>query len=95
MKSAYELAMERLNKAAPTVKLSDAQKKDLSEIESGYAAKIAGREIALRDEIGKFTARGELEKAAEMEQQLAFERKTLQAKLEAEKEQVRRRTRTK
>ena len=27
MKSAYELAMERLNKAAPTVKLTDKQKK--------------------------------------------------------------------
>jgi hypothetical protein len=30
MKSAYELAMERLNKTAPTVKLSAAQKKDLA-----------------------------------------------------------------
>jgi hypothetical protein len=29
MKSAYELAMERLNKTAPTVKLSNEQKKRL------------------------------------------------------------------
>ena len=95
MKSAYELAMERLSKAAPTVKLSDAQKKQLSEIDSRYAAKIAEREIALKDEIGKLITRGEVEKIAELEQQLAFERKTLQAKLEAEKELVRQRARSK
>ncbi len=41
MKSAYELAMERLKKAAPTVKLSAAQKKDLAELDSQYTAKIA------------------------------------------------------
>jgi len=42
MKSAYELAMERLNKSAPSVKLTAAQKKELAELDSQYAAKIAG-----------------------------------------------------
>ncbi len=45
MKSAYELAMERLNKAAPAQKVSDDQKKQLAELDSKYAAKIAEREI--------------------------------------------------
>ena len=89
MKSAYELAMERLNKTAPTVKLSDAQKKDIAELESQYAAKIAAREIALKDEINKLTAAGELEKAEETREQLATDRKKLQSELEDKKERVR------
>jgi hypothetical protein len=46
MKSAYELAMERLNKKSPTVKLNDDQKKQLAELDSLYASKIAEREIS-------------------------------------------------
>jgi hypothetical protein len=41
MKSAYELAMERLSKTSPTAKLSDKQKKQIAELESKYKAKIA------------------------------------------------------
>ena len=62
MKTAYELAMERLSKAAPAVKLTGAQKKQLAELDSKYAAKIAEREIALRDEIAKAAAAGDAEK---------------------------------
>ncbi len=89
MKSSYELAMERLNKSAPTVKLTPAQKKDIAELESQYAAKIAGREIAMKDEIAKLTAAGELEKVETVQQQLASERKKLQGELEDKKERVR------
>ena len=63
MKTAYELAMERLNKTAPATKLTGAQKKQLAELDSKYAAKIAEREIALRDEITKAAAAGDAEKA--------------------------------
>ena len=59
MKTAYELAMERLSKAAPATKLTGAQKKQLAELDSKYAAKIAEREIALRDEIAKAAAAGD------------------------------------
>ena len=89
MKSSYELAMERLNKTAPTVKLTPAQKKDIAELESQSAAKIAGREIAMKDEIAKLTAAGELEKVETVRQQLASERKKLQGELEDKKERVR------
>lgn len=89
MKSAYELAMERLNKTAPTVKLTAAQKKEIAELESQYAAKIAGREIALKDEIAKLTAADDLEKVEATRQQLAQERKKLQAELEEKKERIR------
>jgi len=62
MKSSYEIAMERLNKTAPTVKLSDVQKKQLAELDSKFAAKIAEREIALQGEIAKSSAAGDFEK---------------------------------
>jgi hypothetical protein len=89
MKSSYELAMERLNKTAPASKLSGAQKKQLAELDSKYAAKIAGREIALRDEIAKATAAGDSEKAEMLQQQLVKERKSLQAELEEKRELAR------
>jgi len=53
MKSSYELAMERLSEKSPTVKLSDKQKKELAEIDSKYAAKLAERELLVRDELQK------------------------------------------
>lgn len=87
MKSAYELAMERLNKTAPTVKLSEAQKKEIAELESQYAAKIAAREIALKSEMAQ--AAGDVEKEEGLRDQLATERKKLQAELEDKKERVR------
>jgi septin family protein len=89
MKTAYELAMERLSKAAPATKLTNAQKKQLAELDSKYTAKIAEREIALRDEIAKAAAAGDSEKVEMLQQQLVKERKSLQAGLEEKKEQVR------
>ncbi len=90
MKTAYELAMERLNKSAPAKKLSEARKKELAELDSKYAAKIAEREIALKDEIANTGAAGDFEKMEALRQQLAAERKKLQTELEEKKEQVRR-----
>jgi hypothetical protein len=87
MKTAYELAMERLNKSGPTVKLSDAQKKELAELDSKYAAKIAEREIALNAEMAK--AAGDPAKEELLREQLVMERKKLQADLEDKKEQAR------
>jgi hypothetical protein len=87
MKSAYELAMERLNKNAPPVKLSDAQKKELAELDSRYAAKVAEREIALNSEIAKTD---DPETAQALREQLVAERKKIQAELEDRKERVRR-----
>jgi hypothetical protein len=89
MKTAYELAMERLNKTAPAVKLTSEQKKQLAELDSRYTAKIAEREIALNGEIDKAVGAADAEKAEELRQQLARERKSLQAELEEKKEKVR------
>jgi hypothetical protein len=92
MKSSYELAMERLNKSAPTVKLSAAQKKELAELDSRYAAKIAERELALKGEITRLAEAGDFENVEVTEKRLVTERKTLQAELEDKKEQIRQRS---
>ena len=87
MKSSYELAMERLNKTAPSTKLSAAQKKELAELDSKYAAQIAGREIALNGELAAVA--GDFEKQETLRAQLVNERKKFQAELEDKKERVR------
>jgi hypothetical protein len=89
MKTAYELAMERLSRNSPAVKLTAEQRRQIAELESRCKAKIAEREIALRDEIAKAAETGDGDKMAELEQQLANERKKLQAELEEKKEQIR------
>jgi len=89
MKSAYELAMERLNKTSPTVKLTDAQKKEIAELESKCAAKIAERELMIKDEIAKAAAKGEFDEIEKLEKQLVSDRKSAQADLEEKKARVR------
>jgi hypothetical protein len=89
MKSAYELAMERLNKTSPTVKLSAQQKKEMAELDSKYAAKIAQREIAVKAEIEQAANQGDGEKMEQLQQQLNRERKSLQVELEEKKTNVR------
>jgi hypothetical protein len=86
MKSAYELAMERLNKSAPTVALSAAQKGEIADLESQISARIAAREIALKAEIAKADDPG---KADELREQLAHEIKKLQGELEEKKQVIR------
>ena len=53
MKSAYELAMERLEKASPSISLTEDQKREIAEVDSVYRAKIAQREVFLKDQIRK------------------------------------------
>jgi hypothetical protein len=89
MKSAYELAMERLNKNAPSVKLTDEQKKKLAELDSIYAAKLAEREIFLKEELAKAEIKGDYEAIEQVQKQLVSEKKTLQSQLEEKKELVR------
>ncbi len=89
MKSAYELAMERLNKVSPSAKLTDKQRAELAEIDSKYAAKIAERELMLQDELKKAAAKGDMEAVEQIEKQLAGNRKTLEAEREEKKDKVR------
>jgi hypothetical protein len=89
MKSSYELAMERLNKKAPTVKLTDAKKKELAELDTVYAAKIAEREIFIKGELMKAREQGDYEAYQSLERQLTADRNNLRADLEEKKTKVR------
>jgi hypothetical protein len=89
MKSAYELAMERLSKTSPTVKLTDAQKKEIAELESKAAAKVAERELFIKGEIAKAIDKGDMEAMEQLEKQLVSDRKSIQADLEEKKDKVR------
>jgi hypothetical protein len=90
MKSAYELAMERLEKTSPSISLTDEQKNEIAEVDSVYRAKIAEREVFLRDQIRKAQIAGNLEEVQSLEKQLASEMRRLQEECEAKKEKLRR-----
>jgi hypothetical protein len=89
MKSAYELAMERLEKAAPSISLTDDQKKQIAEIDSVYRAKIAEREVFLKDQVRNAQIAGNSEEAQSLEKQLAAEMRRLQEECEAKKQKLR------
>jgi hypothetical protein len=89
MKSAYELAMERLQKSAPSVSLTDEQKAQLAEIDSSFQAKIAERELFLKDQIAKARAAGIFDEAESREKQLATEVRRLREDCETKKEKLR------
>ena len=89
MKSAYELAMERLAKDQPIVTLTDEQKKELAEIDSTFKARIAEKELFLKGEIAKAQSTGKFEEAEQLEKQLRSEVRRLQEDCEAKKEKLR------
>ena len=89
MKSAYELAMERLEKKAPSVALTDGQKQEIAEIDSTFKARIAERELFLKGEIRKAQEAGNLEEAETLQKQLAIDIRRLQEDAESKKEKLR------
>jgi hypothetical protein len=89
MKSAYELAMDRLQKQAPAVKLTAAQKTEIAEIETNAKAKVAEQELFLRDKIAEAIQEGKYEDATQLEQQLAREIRRINEDAEKKKEKVR------
>jgi hypothetical protein len=89
MKSAYELAMERLEKASPSTLLTEEQKQEIAELDSVYRAKFAEREVFLKDQIRKAQTAGNLEEVQSLEKQLTSEMLRLQDECEAKKERLR------
>lgn len=89
MKSAYELAMERLQKASPSSSLTDEQKKELAEVDSKYQAKIAEKELFLKDQIRKAQTEGKADDIDSLQKQLVSEVRRLRDECEANKEKLR------
>ena len=89
MKSAYELAMERLQKTSPSLSLTEEQKEELADLDSKYRAKIAEKELFLRDQIRKAKTAGKVDDIDSLQKQLASEIRRLQEECEAKKEKLR------
>ncbi len=89
MKSAYELAMERLQKQAPETKITEEQRSRLAELDTLYKAKRAERELFLKGEIAKAAAKGDAHEYEELQQQLTRDLRRLDGELESKKEKVR------
>ena len=92
MKSAYELAMERLAKSDPQSgrPLTAEQKARLGEIDRVYQGKIAEREIFLKKQLNDALAEGKADEVEKIQKQLTNERARLEEEREDEKERVRR-----
>lgn len=89
MKSAYELAMERLEKNKPSVSLTQEQKAQIAEVDSSYRAKIAEKELFLKGQIRAARAGGSFDEAESLEKQLSVEVRRLQEDCEEKKEKLR------
>ena len=89
MKSAYELAMERLQQQSPSTKITDEQKAQIAEIDSLYRSKIAERELFLKDQIAKAAAAGKYEDVEQLQDELGRDLRRLQGECESKKEKVR------
>lgn len=89
MKSAYELAMERLQKGSPSTSLTDEQKKELAEVDSKYQAKIAEKELFLKDQIREAQTEGKADDIDSLQNQLVSEVRRLRDECEAKKEKLR------
>jgi hypothetical protein len=91
MKSAYELAMERLAKSEPTTAPLTAEKKArLAEIQRVYQGKLAEREIFLQQQLNTALADQKFDEADKIRKQAAGEKARLEEEREEEKERVRR-----
>jgi len=88
MKSAYELAMERLESQSPSKQLSEKQKREIAEIESTCRARIAEREVFLQGEIAKAAA-GKPDEVESLRKQLAMDMRRLNDECESKKAKVR------
>jgi len=81
--------MERLEKASPSISLTENQKKEIAEIDSTYRAKIAEKELFLKDEIRKAQNAGKFDEVESLEKQLVAEIRRLQEDSEEKKEKLR------
>ncbi|HEY1765830.1 MAG TPA: hypothetical protein VGF85_12980 [Opitutaceae bacterium] len=91
MKSAYELAMERLAKADPASarSLTPEMRARLAEIDRVYLGRTAEREIFLKQQLEKALAGTDAEEVEKVRQQMASEKARFEEEREAEKDRVR------
>ena len=91
MKSAYELAMERLEKEqGKPAKISDKQKASIAEIDQRMTADQAEAEMMHHEQIAAAVAQGNLGDVEQMEAEFKRKKDKIREIAESEKEAVRR-----
>ncbi len=91
MKSAYELAMERLNSEDSEVSkpLTGKQRQQLADISTRYKAKMAERDIFLQKQLRDAEASGNFQESEQIRKQMALEKERLEVDMEAKKDKIR------
>jgi hypothetical protein len=91
MKSAYELAMERLSKSDPSSArpLTPEMRAKLADIDRVYLGRIAERDIFLKQQLEQALSGPQAEEVEKIRRQIASERARLEEERESEKERVR------
>jgi hypothetical protein len=95
MKSAYELAMERLAASDPetSTPLTAEDKTELAQIDARFKAKLAEREIFLKQKLAEAHASNDYQAVQDIERQMTSERASIEEDREAEKDRIRNRRR--
>lgn len=91
MKSAYELAMERLKVSDPhePLQLTDDQKEELADIDNKYKAKIAAQRISFDQKINQAQSGGDFSTVATLRDELRSTLKKLENERASAKNLVR------
>jgi hypothetical protein len=91
MKSAYELAMERLSKSDPgsSKPITPEKRAKLADVDRLYQGKIAEREIFLRQQLEQALSGRDAGEVDKIRKQIASEKARLEEDREAEKDRIR------
>jgi hypothetical protein len=91
MKSAYELAMERLSKSDPNSSrpITPELRAKLADVDRLYKAKIAEREIFLKQRLEQALTGRDADEVGKIRKEIASEKARLEEDREAEKDRIR------
>lgn len=91
MKSAYELAMERLNAESPNenAPLTEEQKDELADLDNKYNAKVAECKIAHEKRVAEASATGNFEDLGKAQEELRIDLDRIESDREAAKDRIR------
>ena len=90
MKSAYELAMERLQESDPDKQqVTDEMRKALAAVDEKFDAKVAERKIFLTQKLATATTNQDLQEVELIQKQISNEKARLEEERENAKDKIR------
>lgn len=90
MKSAYELAMERLQESDPDKQpVTDEMRKALAAVDEKFDAKVAERKVFLTQTLATATANQDLQEVELIQKQISNEKARIEEERETAKDKIR------